>query len=112
MEAAMAEIKALKKLINVSPIEDGVYARLNIKKLRILQKQAAAELAELEKMQSAFSKFALVVFATAIMGIADAALVPNQEMNETHALRAVQELAQENIRLRAELKNAAHREKK
>ena len=33
MEAAMAEIKALKKLINVSPIEDGVYARLNIKPL-------------------------------------------------------------------------------
>jgi hypothetical protein len=48
---------------------------------------------ELAEVKTAFGNFACQVMAVAISGLADAAIISNQPMNEHHSLAAVEQLA-------------------
>jgi hypothetical protein len=48
---------------------------------------------EVEEIKAAFGDFACLIMAVAISGLADAAIVSNQMMDERHALCAVEQLA-------------------
>ena len=67
-----------------------------------LEEERDALRAENTNLRTSFGIFAKLVFTEAIAGLADAAIVANQEFNEVHALREVQTLANHAKKLRAE----------
>lgn len=67
-----------------------LWAVINSPRYDAVHKQLAKEL---DEMRKAFGHFACQVMVVAISGYADAAIVSNQQMDERHALAAVQKLA-------------------
>lgn len=74
-----------------------LWAVINSPRYDAVHKQLAKEL---DEMRKAFGHFACQVMAVAISGLADAAIVSNQPMNEQHALAAVEQLAKHARELR------------
>jgi pyruvate-formate lyase-activating enzyme len=58
---------------------------------------------ERDEIKRAFSSFACIVMVVAIEGLADAAIIKQQPMNESHALAWVEKLAKEHRELRKQV---------